>query len=43
MLAFKKARHIINHAYQTLEDDIVGMMTIAAMDRELRDRQIVPA
>jgi hypothetical protein len=43
VLAFKKARHIINHAYQTQEDDIVGMMTIAAMDRELRDRQIVPA
>ena len=43
MLAFKKARQIVNRAYQPQEDDIVGIMTIAAMDRELRERQIVPA
>ena len=43
VLAFKKARHIVNRAYQTQEDDIVGIMTVAAMDRELREREIVPA
>src|SRR5258708_24509922 len=42
VLAFKKARKIVNRAYQTTEDDIVGIMTIAAMDRELHKRQVVP-
>ena len=42
VLAYKKARHIINHAYQTQEDDIVGVMTIAALDRDLLDRQVIP-
>jgi hypothetical protein len=43
VLAFKKARKIVNRAYQTQEDDIVGIMTIAAMARELHKRQVMPA
>jgi peptidoglycan hydrolase-like protein with peptidoglycan-binding domain len=35
VLAFKRKRQIINYSYQTKADDIVGKMTIAAMDREL--------
>ncbi len=32
---YKSARGIINRAYQTQADDIVGKMTVAAMDEEL--------
>jgi peptidoglycan hydrolase-like protein with peptidoglycan-binding domain len=39
VLSFKRKRKIINYAYQTQPDDIVGRMTIAAMDRELVQRQ----
>ncbi|HOL37494.1 MAG: hypothetical protein JSR43_14945 [Proteobacteria bacterium] len=35
VLAYKKKRHIVNHAYQTQADDIVGKMTIARLDQEL--------
>ena len=35
VLAFKRKRNIINHSYQTQADNIVGKMTIAAMDREI--------
>jgi len=35
VLAFKKKRNIINRAYQTQADNIVGKMTIAALDREM--------
>ena len=35
VLAFKRKRQIINYSYQTQADDIVGKMTIAAMDREM--------
>jgi peptidoglycan hydrolase-like protein with peptidoglycan-binding domain len=42
VLAFKKKRKIVNHAYQSTEDDIVGKMTIAAMDKELSDQQVTP-
>ena len=42
VLAFKKKRHIINHTYQTTEDNIVGRMTIAALDREMLSREVVP-
>lgn len=34
--AYKQKRRIINFSYQTLPDDIVGKMTIAAMDAEMR-------
>lgn len=37
VLAYKKKRHIINHSYQTTEDNIVGKMTIASLDREMCD------
>jgi hypothetical protein len=33
--AFKTRRNIINYAYETTVDDIVGKMTIAALDREM--------
>lgn len=35
VLAYKRARKIINPAYQSVEDNIVGRMTIAALDREM--------
>ena len=38
VLAFKKKRNIVNRSYQTQADNIVGKMTIAAMDRELAGR-----
>lgn len=38
VLAYKTKRKIINHAYQSVEDDIVGVMTINQMDDELLKR-----
>lgn len=35
VLAYKKKRRIINFTYQTQADDIVGKMTIAALDNEM--------
>jgi hypothetical protein len=35
VISFKQQRNIINHSYQTRADNIVGKMTIAALDREL--------
>jgi len=35
VLASKKKRRIINFTYQTQADDIVGKMTIAALDKEM--------
>lgn len=35
VLAFKKARKIINFSYETQVDNIVGKMTIAALDQEM--------
>ena len=35
VLAYKKKRRIINFSYQTQADDIVGKMTIAALDKEM--------
>jgi hypothetical protein len=35
VLAYKRKRKIINWSYQTQADNIVGKMTIAAMDKEL--------
>jgi len=39
VLAYKRARKIINHSYQTTADDIVGKMTIAALDKEMFEKQ----
>jgi peptidoglycan hydrolase-like protein with peptidoglycan-binding domain len=35
VLQFKQNRDIVNRAYQTQADDIVGKMTIAALDEEM--------
>jgi hypothetical protein len=35
VLAFKRKRRIINPSYQSKEDDIVGIMTMTALDNEL--------
>ena len=35
VLTYKQKRNIINRSYQTKEDNIVGKMTIAAMDKEM--------
>jgi peptidoglycan hydrolase-like protein with peptidoglycan-binding domain len=35
VLAYKRKRGIVNTSYQTEADNIVGIMTMAAMDREL--------
>jgi hypothetical protein len=43
VLAFKKKRHIINTAYQNSADDIVGKMTISALDNELLSHQLLSA
>jgi hypothetical protein len=35
VLGYKQRRQIINRSYQNQEDNIVGKMTIAALDKEL--------
>jgi hypothetical protein len=35
VLAYKAARNIVNKSYQSVPDDIVGIMTIARMDQEM--------
>jgi hypothetical protein len=42
VLKFKKKRKIINTSYQQHEDDIVGKMTIKAMDDELAIAENAP-
>jgi hypothetical protein len=42
VLAYKKKRKIINRSYQSTADDIVGKMTIAALDKELRLKERAP-
>ena len=44
VLNFKKKRNIINRAYQTTADNIVGKMTVAALDQAvaLHERQGSP-
>src|SRR6266480_710485 len=39
VLDFKKKRGIINFAYQTAPDNIVGKMTIQALDQEIAARE----
>lgn len=39
VLAYKKKRTIINRSYQTVADNIVGKMTIAALDREMLSKE----
>jgi hypothetical protein len=42
VLAYKQKRNIINRAYETTADNIVGKMTVAVMDQELLASEIVP-
>src|SRR5277367_6118524 len=42
VLAYKTKRNIVNRAYQTSPDNIVGQMTVAALDREMLDQQCAP-
>ena len=42
VLAYKRKRNIINFSYQTTADNIVGKMTITAMDNELFRQQNSP-
>jgi len=39
VLAYKRKRRIINYGYQTTPDDIVGCMTIRALDSEMGFRE----
>jgi hypothetical protein len=39
VLAYKRNRNIVNRAYQTQADDIVGKMTIAQLDREIAQHE----
>jgi len=39
VLKFKQKRSIVNRAYQTQADNIVGKMTIAALDNEMLQRE----
>ena len=41
VLSYKKKRKIINPSYQTQADNIVGKMTIAALDKEMLQRERV--
>lgn len=44
VLSYKTNRQIINRSYQTKPDSIVGKMTIASLDAEMRGRQLpIPA
>ncbi len=42
VLAYKQARQIINRAYQSSADNIVGKMTMARLDQEMFDCQYTP-
>jgi len=40
VLSYKTKRQIINRSYQSTPDAIVGKMTIASLDAEMRERQL---
>ncbi|MBV9275656.1 MAG: peptidoglycan-binding protein [Verrucomicrobia bacterium] len=42
VLAYKQKRNIINRSYQTKADNIVGKMTIAALDKEMLEAELKP-
>src|ERR1700722_1170450 len=42
VLAYKTRRHIINTSYQQAPDNIVGIMTIRALDKEMFEIEKVP-
>lgn len=39
VLAYKTRRSIINRSYQTKADNIVGIMTMASLDKELLEQE----
>jgi hypothetical protein len=41
VLAYKTRRKIINPAYQTKPDDIVGIMTVRALDEEMARAELL--
>ena len=43
VLNYKNARRIINFSYQQTADDIVGKMTVAALDAEMVRVEFLPA
>jgi hypothetical protein len=43
VLAYKQQRNIVNRSYQTKPDNIVGKMTIAALDQEMFDQENQPS
>src|SRR5262245_37605941 len=42
VLAYKQKRDIINRSYQAQADNIVGKMTMAALDREMLAKESAP-
>ena len=42
VLAYKKKRNIVNRSYQTQADNIVGKMTVVALDKEMREKEQAP-
>jgi hypothetical protein len=42
VLAYKKKRDIVNRSYQSSADDVVGIMTVKALDDELLASQVDP-
>ncbi len=42
VLAYKKKRNIVNRTYQSAADNVVGRMTITALDKDMRALQTTP-
>jgi peptidoglycan hydrolase-like protein with peptidoglycan-binding domain len=42
VLAYKTKRNIVNRSYQSKADDIVGVMTMAALDQEMLNLEQAP-
>lgn len=43
VLRYKTSRQIINYSYQRSPDNIVGKMTIVALDKEMRTLELRPS
>lgn len=39
VLSYKEKRNIVNRSYQTRADNIVGIMTMAALDKEMLQKE----
>ena len=42
VLAYKQKRNIVNRSYQTKADNIVGKMTMASLDEEMKKKESDP-